>query len=132
MVTNVEIARDLIEQQENNRCLEETMEEMKHKLEEVADTASKMKVQLGEDKDKGKNQIEEDIELEPNPPLVEEPFLKVLKALSGKAIEGIPMFTGRMDAELVMEWIEGMENHFECDEITEAQKVKIAKSRLRG
>ena len=37
-----------------------------------------------------------------------------------------------MDVELVMKWIEGMENHFECEGITEAQKVKGAKSRLRG
>lgn len=32
----------------------------------------------------------------------------------------------------VMEWNEGMENHFECDDISEAQRVKIRKSRLRG
>lgn len=25
-----------------------------------------------------------------------------------------------------------MENHFECDGVTEAQKVRVAKSRLRG
>ena len=31
-----------------------------------------------------------------------------------------------------MEWIEGLENHFECDGISDAQKVKVAKSRLRG
>ena len=37
-----------------------------------------------------------------------------------------------MDSNLVMEWIEGMENHFNCEGVTEAQKVKVAKSRLRG
>lgn len=33
---------------------------------------------------------------------------------------------------MVMEWIEGLENHFECESVSEAQKVKVAKSRLRG
>lgn len=31
-----------------------------------------------------------------------------------------------------MEWIAGVENHFECDGIIEAQKEKTTKSRLRG
>lgn len=37
-----------------------------------------------------------------------------------------------MDFELVIEWIEGMENHFKSEGISKAQKVKFAKSRLRG
>ena len=32
----------------------------------------------------------------------------------------------------MMEWIEGMENHFECEGVIEAQKVKVAKLRLKG
>ena len=71
-------------------------------------------------KDKGKEKVEEDEEVAPtpDPPLVEEPFLK---ALIGKALEGISIFTGKMDVEKVMEWIDGMENHFECDDISEAR-----------
>lgn len=52
--------------------------------------------------------------------------------MNTKAFEGLPHFSGRMDIDTVMEWIEGMENHFECEGVTEAQKVKVAKSRLRG
>ena len=37
-----------------------------------------------------------------------------------------------MDPKLVMEWIEGMETHFYFEGFIEAQKVKVAKSRLRG
>lgn len=37
-----------------------------------------------------------------------------------------------METKVVLEWIEGLENHFECGGINEAQKVKVAKSRLRG
>ena len=37
-----------------------------------------------------------------------------------------------MDIELVMEWIEGIEDFFKCKGIKEAQKMKVAKARLRG
>ena len=75
---------------------------------------------------------EEDKVPEPDPIFEEEPFLKALKALSGKGLEGIPLFSGKMDPDLVMDWIDGMENHFECDGVTEAYKVKVEESRLRG
>ncbi|GLJ19111.1 hypothetical protein SUGI_0343200 [Cryptomeria japonica] len=52
--------------------------------------------------------------------------------MSGKSLEGVPLFSGKMEVESIMEWIEGMENHFECQGVTEAQKVKVAKSRMRG
>ena len=37
-----------------------------------------------------------------------------------------------MDIDAVMDWIDGMENHFECEGVSKAQKIKLAKSRLRG
>ena len=76
--------------------------------------------------------VEEDVIPTPDAPLIEESFLKAIKALGGKALEGIPLLSWKMDPELAMEWIEGMENHFKCEGITKAQEVKIAKSRLRG
>jgi hypothetical protein len=66
------------------------------------------------------------------PIILEEPFMKALKTINSKALEGIPLFSGKMDLDLIMEWIEGMENHFECDGVSNAQKVKVEKSRLRG
>lgn len=33
---------------------------------------------------------------------------------------------------MVLEWIESIENYFECEGIIEAQKVRFAKSRLQG
>ena len=39
---------------------------------------------------------------------------------------------GKMDLELVMEWIEGMEQNFDSEEVTKAHKVKVVKSRLMG
>ena len=49
----------------------------------------------------------------------EKPFFKALKALGGKTVE-LPMFTGKMDAELVLEWIEALVNHFECEKISKS------------
>ena len=47
--------------------------------------------------------------------------MKALKALSGKALEGVPLFSGQMDQNSVVDWIDNIENHFECDGIYEAQ-----------
>ena len=132
MVTNAELAKEVTEQREKNRLLEEALEAMKDKLDEVVETAGKMKEKLEINEEKGKEENEEDYVPEPDPPLQEEPFIKAIKALGGKSLEGIPLFTGKMNSELVMEWIEGMENHFECEGVSEAQKVKVAKARLRG
>ena len=128
MVTNVELAKEVNEQKERNRLLEETLEVMKKQLEDIADKVTGE----AESSNKGKAIAEEDVIPEPDPPMPEEPFLKAIKALGGKALDGVPVLAGKMDSELVMEWIEGMENHFDCEGVTEAQKVKVAKSRLRG
>ena len=128
MVTNVELAKEVNEQKERNRLLEETLELMRKRLDEVAGKVTGE----AESSSKGEVVAEEDVIPEPDPPIQEEPFLKAIKALSGKALEGVPVFAGKMDTELVMEWIEGMENHFDCEGVTEAEKVKVAKSRLRG
>ena len=65
--------------------------------------------------------------LTPDPILPEETFLKAIKAINRKGLEGIPLFSGKPDPNLIMEWIEGMENHFECDGVSDAQKVKVEK-----
>lgn len=33
---------------------------------------------------------------------------------------------------MILQWVEGMENNFECEVITKAYKFKVTKSRLRG
>ena len=81
---------------------------------------------------RGKEIAKEEVVPEPDPILNEEPFLKAIKALGGKALEGVPLFNGKMDIDAVMDWIDGMENHFECEGVSEEQKVKVVKSRLRG
>lgn len=123
MVTNVQLAKMVEEQEEDNKSLKERIEQLEAALNQV---------KLEGKVPKEEEVAEEEKVPEPDPVLEEDPFLKALKSLSGKGLEGIPLFSGKMDPDLVMDWIEGMENHFECDGITEAQKVKVAKSRLRG
>lgn len=123
MVTNVELAKMVEEQEEDNKQLRERIAQL-----EAAVRSAQFEGRIPKEEEVA----EEDKTPEPDPVLKEEPFLKALKALSGKALEGIPLFSGKMEPDLVMDWIEGMENHFECDGVTEAQKVKVAKSRLRG
>lgn len=104
-------------------------ERLEQKLGVVEVTTTKVSGNIDE---KGKMLAIEDEVPAPDPIIDQEPFLKALKAMSGKSLEGVPLFSGKMEAESVMEWIEGMENHFECEGVTEAQKVKVAKSRMRG
>lgn len=44
----------------------------------------------------------------------------------------MPTYNGKMDANIVIDWIEYLENYFECEETPKIQKVKITKSKLRG
>ena len=70
---------------------------------------------------------------EPGPPLFkQEPFLKALKAFGGKILENVSLFHGNMDAEEALEWIESIENYFKYEGTIKAQKVRFAKSRLKG
>ena len=85
-----------------------------------------------EEDGKGKKVVKENIVPKPDPILKKEPFLKAIKVLSGKSLEGMPLFIGKMDLDVVLDWIEDMENHFECEGAIEAQKVKVETSRLRG
>ena len=72
-------------------------------MEELVEVAKKK--QEEEDNAKGKVVVEEDFVPELNPILQEEPFLKAIKYLGGKAFEGVPLFSGNMDIDAVMDWI---------------------------
>lgn len=130
MVTNAMLDKKVEDREEDNRLLRERLAQLESKLDTVENKTEKVTIQVNEGK--GKEPIEEDRIPELDPILPEEPFLKASKDLGGKYLEGVPLFHGKMGPEVVIEWIEGMENHFECDGISEAQKVKLAKSRLRG
>ena len=129
MVRNVEVAKEVDEKREKKKVLEESLVEVKLELDAFAKEA---KWEEDEEFEKGKEVAEEDVVPKPNPVLNEETFLKAIKALGGKYLEGVPLFSGKMDIDAGMDWIDNMENHLECDGVSEVQKFKVAKSRLRG
>ena len=64
MVNNVELAKEVNEQKERNRLLEEALEEVKQKLDVVVKAVRKRDE---EEDGKGKKVAEDDIIPEPNP-----------------------------------------------------------------
>ena len=44
----------------------------------------------------------------------------------------LPMFSGKLNPEECMDWIEELDSHFECDNVPENQRVKVAKSKMKG
>lgn len=131
MVTNAEIAKKVDEKEEENRLLKARLAQLEQKVDDKTEEV-KDKIEEKNKEDKNKEVLIEDEVSKPDPLLIEEPFLKALKALSGKALEGIPIFSGKMEPGVVLDWIEGLENHFECEKINESQKVKVSKAKLRG
>ena len=99
MVTNSKIAKEFDEQREKNKVLEKSLRDVKVKLDSFSKVATRKEE---EEYEKGKEVVEEDVVPEPNPILNEEPFLKAIKALGGKYLEGVPIFSGKMDIDVVM------------------------------
>lgn len=92
MVTNTKLAKKVEDQEEENRLLRERLTQLELKVDEV-DVKAEEEKEMIEGK---KKEIPLDDEVPKlDPVLVEEPFLKALKALSGKALEGIPIFNGK-------------------------------------
>lgn len=114
MVTNSELAKKVEEQEElyqrESRELKGMLAELTNKLEHI-----KTMVEKKETKEEELEEVSVDDESEISE--FEKPFLKALKALGGKSTE-LPTLIGKMDTEVVLEWIEALENHFECEKIT--------------
>ena len=116
MVTNAEVAKKVNEKEEENRFLRDRLAQLEEKLDQVEEKNKEFK---GKVEEKKKQVAIQDEEPTLDQFLIEETFFKALKAMSGKALEGIPLFSRKMEEDLVMDQIEGMENHFECDGVTE-------------
>jgi hypothetical protein len=54
----------------------------------------------------------------PDLEIVEEPFLREIKALNQKALEGVPLLSGMLDIGHVIEWLEGIEDYFKSENLT--------------
>lgn len=58
--------------------------------------------------------------------------MDALKVSQTEPKEDIPTFYGKLDVDEVAEWIDAMNNYFDYGEILEFDRVKFAKSRLKG
>lgn len=59
----------------------------------------------------------------------------MLKAVKGDHSDmklDFPMYGGKMDNEEVLDWIDSLDNYFDFKEVLEDQKVKLAKTKLKG
>ena len=122
MVKNKELAKEVDEKRENNRVLEESLVEVKIQLDAFVEATRRKEEQESK---RGKKIAEEDIVPESDPILNEEPFLKDIKALGGIYLECVPIFSGKMEIDVVMDWIDGMENHFECEGYQRHKRLKF-------
>lgn len=103
MVTNTGLSKKVEDQEEENRQLRERLDQLAKKLEAIEDRTKEVNERI--DEKEGKDKVVEDEEHEPNLVVEQEPFLKSLKALSGKSLEGIPLFSGKMEPNSVIDWI---------------------------
>ena len=77
---------------------------------------------------------EEEVEREPYQEEIlmdQRPLLKALERVGVK--EGdLPNFHGRLNPDECMDWLEALDNHFECDQVLASQRFKLAKTKLKG
>lgn len=76
----------------------------------------KNKMRKGSDDESKTKEIEWNEEQE-NIPIDKRPFLATLERVGEKGEGDLPTFHGKLDPDECMDWIEALDNHFECDKI---------------
>lgn len=62
-------------------------------------------------------------------------LVNALKSMERRTMDqksNLPIFSEKMDVNGLMGWIESLNNFFECKDIDDNQKMKIAKSKMQG
>lgn len=62
----------------------------------------------------------------------QEVFLDAFKSLSKDNLEGFPIYSGSLNGEVLLDWIDALNNHFEYKEVAGEQRVNFAKARSKG
>lgn len=125
MVTNAELEKKMQEQEKINKWLLDEFEKMKGQMEKKS-KVSLEKEEEGEEEDTPKQEVV-------NLPADQRYFIEALERVGKKDAKGdLPIFLGKMDVDVVVDWIKALNNHFECENIVEKDKVKIAQSKLKG
>ena len=92
-----------------SRVVREENRTMKRELDRL-----KNKTRKGSDEEYEPEEIEGNEEQE-NIPADQRPFLAALERVGKKGEGDLPTFHGKLDPDECMDWIETLDNHFECD-----------------
>ena len=61
--------------------------------------------------------------------------MRTLKYMERRTMDAnldLPTYNGKMDLDVAMDWVDALTSLFECEDIPKNQRVKIAKSRIKG
>lgn len=58
-------------------------------------------------------------------------MLYAFKSLNMNNLDGLPIYSGSLNGEEQLHWMEALNNHFEYKEIVEEKRVNLAKTRLK-
>lgn len=118
-MTNVELAKLVREQMAENRRMKEEMERLKNLVDK------------GGEEEHEEEETPREERLDPEEARMAK-LLKAVKSGDSKTRTDLPMYEGKMDDEILLDWFSALENHFDCEDVEDKFKVKIAKSRLKG
>lgn len=113
-------------------AVKKLIEEMfESKLEELKRTKGKDREDES-DSDEGDTKIEGTYKRIEEIPANQRAFVDALKLVNRDTIDGLPMYSGSVEAEEVIDWIEALNNHFKYKEVPDDKRVKLAMARLKG
>ncbi|XP_059067542.1 uncharacterized protein LOC131858346 [Cryptomeria japonica] len=126
-ITNVELAKIVKEQMAESRAVREENRAMKRELDKL-----KGQMRRGGQEELEEEEEEQDPAGQANMPKDQRAKLAALEKVGVKDRNDIPLFHGKLEPEECMDWIEALENYFECEVVLPSQRVKLAKSKLKG
>ena len=64
--------------------------------------------------------------------LEEERLFKALTKIGKRSKFEVPKFSRKLNPEELIDWINELEEYFECEKIEDLDKVRFAKAKLKG
>ena len=124
-MTNAEIVRCMRDQkisqdEQRDKEMQLMRKEMETLKEELHNKSSEKYKEVRQDSDED--------------PLDQRLLVRTLKSMERRTMDAKINFTynGKMDPEAIMDQVDAITNFFDCEGIPKNQRVKIAKSRLKG
>jgi len=130
-------ARELQEMKEKHAREMRKMKELAEALQARLVALEKNKKREVEDSESEEDEdtVEEYEEVTEELDAEDQKFAKLLKAVQSdkpKVKVDVSKYNGSLNEDELLDWIAALDNHFECEDVAEDQKVKIAKTKLGG